>query len=76
MREVAFEEGSCLKRIGEYAFWYCESLKSVCLPDGLERIGLGCFGNSNLEEITIPSSVTGLEDETCFRCERLKKIIF
>ena len=76
MREVAFEEGSSLRRIEEYAFSYCSSLKSICLPEGLETLGVRCCYMSALEEISLPSSVTGLEDETCFRCEGLKKIIF
>jgi hypothetical protein len=29
--------------LGESAFWYCSSLRSICLPSSLETISPGCF---------------------------------
>ena len=39
----------------------CFSLKEIILPEGLEKIGEGCFEGSGLEEITIPKSVKTIE---------------
>ena len=43
LREVIFEEGSRLKKIGESAFQNCSSLRNILLPEGLESIGEDCF---------------------------------
>ena len=48
---------STLKRIEYGAFEYCERLRKVQLPNGLEHIGDSCFWHSGLEEIVFPSSV-------------------
>ncbi len=34
--------------IGSYAFYYCEALKNIDLPDGLERIGMRAFNHAGL----------------------------
>ena len=48
---------SC-KVIGEEAFKGVRALKRVYLPDGLERVGDGCFMDcNNLTEIRIPSTL-------------------
>ena len=41
--EVAFEEPSEVKEIGEYAFLGCSNLRMVNLPASLEKIGEGAF---------------------------------
>ena len=43
LREVIFEEGSKLKKIGKCAFQSCSRLKNISLPEGLEYIGKYCF---------------------------------
>lgn len=64
---------SQIKVIPMYAFGNCKALKTIELPNGLETIGLGCFGESGLETIQIPSSVTTIEDHA-FRQSQLKNI--
>ena len=76
LREVVFEEGSALRKIGQSAFQSCSNLKRICLPDGLERIGNACFLCSSLEEIAIPSSVTVIGNGAFSYCEGLKKVTF
>ena len=45
--------------IGEYAFYYCSSLKSVTIPNGVTSIGEYAFYNcSSLTSISIPNSIT------------------
>ena len=57
-------------------FYECANLRSISLPEGLRRIESCCFFESGLEEITIPSSVTALEDHAFTHCHRLKRVVF
>lgn len=52
VREVRFP--STLVEIGCAAFQSCERLKSVMLPDGLQRIGTNAFCGSGLEAVAFP----------------------
>ena len=40
---VEFEEGSVCESIGNYAFYYCDSLTSITIPDGVTSIGNYAF---------------------------------
>ena len=46
-----------LRTIGEEAFIGCSGLEGIQLPYGLKEIGLKAFMESELLNITIPSSV-------------------
>lgn len=50
--------GSNVTIIGDKAFSSCRSLKTVTLSEGLTKIGMGAFGNTALDTIRIPSTVT------------------
>lgn len=50
-----------LKIIGSYAFSNYSKLKWVGLPEGLEVVGTNAFMHCNLQELTIPSSVTQID---------------
>ena len=47
-----------IKAIGNFAFYGCESLTGVTLPEGLEVLGSSCLSGTGLVSITIPSSLT------------------
>lgn len=52
-----------IKRIGDSAFEYCESLKELNIPDSVEYIGVDALkGCTGLESITIPK---GLDISQC-----------
>ena len=51
-----------LDRIGDLAFYGCDKLEEVNIPDGVTQIGEGAFcWNLKLHKINIPSSVTRIE---------------
>ena len=42
---------SAVKRIGEETLYYCEKLKLVEVPNGVECIGKGCFWRSGVRRL-------------------------
>ena len=47
-----------LKKIGEHAFYYCESLESIEIPDNVEEIGKEAFeGCSSLKSIKLSKNL-------------------
>ena len=61
-------------RIGKEAFYGCESLKSITIPDSATSIGEWAFGCKSLTSITIPNSVTSIGRGAFSGCESLKSI--
>ena len=60
-----------------YAFWDCESLEKVNFEEDskLTKISCGVFGNcKNLNEITIPNSVTTIDVHAFSGCTSLKNV--
>lgn len=58
--------------IGEAAFYYCDSITSITLPDSVTSIGDRAFGwCENLTSITIPDGVTSIGEETFIGCLKL-----
>ncbi len=52
-----------VKSIAPMAFSFCNSLNSIVLPQGLEKISEGAFMNSAISEIILPPSVKAIK--TC-----------
>ena len=53
--------GKSVTSIGNCAFRYCTSLKSITIPNSVIEIGSSAFsGCSSLTSITIPNSVTSI----------------
>jgi hypothetical protein len=52
LRNLTFESNSKLSTIGEWAFGYCSSLRSACIPAAVEIISkfasIGCHSLGNL----------------------------
>ena len=62
-------------KIGEMAFYHCDSLKSITIPDNVIIIGWGAFSYcSSLKFVTIPDSVTDIEESAFSDCSSLESI--
>lgn len=48
----------------------------VVIPEGVRKIGKGAFAGEAIEQVTIPGSVTELDDEAFLLCGRLKEVEF
>ena len=61
--------------IGDFAFMYCISLKSITIPNSVTSVGCDAFRWCVLlESIIIPESVTSIGKGALFLCESLKSI--
>ena len=88
LETVTFEKGSKLKKLGElelssegnlcnqYIFGNTPNLKTVVLPEALTSIGLGCFENSGVANIEIPTTVTDIGDKAFKNCDNLVNVTF
>eukprot|EP00980_Cylindrotheca_fusiformis_P008357 scaffold1757_cov67-Cylindrotheca_fusiformis.AAC.1 len=71
--EVTLIVPSSVREIGKSAFYGCKTLnlESLCLKEGLERIGKGAFGRcEGLTKVDIPSTVKVIEDGAFQSCTR------
>ena len=69
MKEVVFEAGSVLKKMGSSAFYDSKNLRNIQFPDGLDTIGIDCFWGSGLEEVVLPESVKNVKACAFWGCE-------
>ena len=61
--------------IGDFAFMYCITLKSITIPNSVTSVGCDAFRWCVLlESIIIPESVTSIGKGALFLCESLKSI--
>lgn len=71
---ISFSSTTC-KKIMESAFEDCDTLKNVNIPN-CNFIGQKAFSHTAIEEITIPSGVTEINDYTFDGCESLINVEF
>lgn len=61
--------------IGSYAFYYCESMTSVIIPESVMSIGdFSFFGCHNLTSVIIPESVTSIGRDAFHACSCLTSV--
>ena len=77
---VTFIENSQLKEIGKNAFYFCNDLKRISLPQNIEEIPECCFYGSGLEEIVIPRKVKKIVGDDYYgtfnSCKNLRSVVF
>ena len=69
LRSVVFP--STLKRIEYCAFAGCKNLKTVCLPNRLESLGVGCFSETGLKSVKFPPSLRTISQDSFSWCKSL-----
>jgi len=68
-------EGYPVVSLGEYAFYECDSIERIVIPDSVTSIGNRAFyGCDNLKEINIPDGVTRIGWGTFYDCKNLRQI--
>lgn len=67
---------SCITKIASDSFAYCKSLKSVSfdVDSKIKTICKFAFANSNVESLSLPSSIECLEDGWCYGISKLNDI--
>ena len=50
----SFVAPASLREIGVAAFTNCEELKEVRLNDGIQKVGLLCFSETDVKELVLP----------------------
>ncbi len=62
LKTVNFADCTGLKNIGNYAFKGCTALTEMELPNGITKIGAYAFESTALTSVTIPASVSNIEE--------------
>lgn len=72
-----------VEQMGEYTFWMCVNLETVTFAPDATTIGKSTFypGNegtniykSSLKNVTLPSNITEIDENTFFYCSELERI--
>ena len=67
---------SDITRIGENAFYNCNSLSSVTIGNSVTSIGNDAFSHcSSLSSVTIPNRVTSIGNQAFYNCKGLTSIV-
>ena len=62
VEKITFAPGSHLKEIAGGAFYQCEKVKQIVLPDSITQIGGAAFKDcKSLEEIVLPEGISKIE---------------
>lgn len=72
--KFASEDNRCLIIDGVLKASATKGIKEFIIPDGVQTIAYGVFSRSNMTSVTIPASVTTIEDMAFFSCSWLKTI--
>lgn len=75
--DLVIPADSGITGIGVIAFVRCETLETLVIPEGVERIAFRAFYNcKNLREVTLPSTLSFLHAGAFENCEKLHALHF
>lgn len=80
MGEEAFYDCVCLSDddgfviVRDVLYEYFGESEEVIVPDGVKTIGCYCFSNDNIEAITLPDSVSKIEESAFYLCKNLRTV--
>lgn len=67
--------GKKVTSIGDYAFYKCDSVVNITIPNGVKSIGDNTFFNcQNLKKISISDSVKSIGESAFFYCNNLAEV--
>ena len=69
LSRVTFGKGSVLKTIGSYAFQYCQNLREIEIPAGVQEIGSGAFLKCNISHISFSGESETKDDRSAHDTE-------
>ena len=73
LEEIVIPQG--VEKIEEYAFEFCDRLKTAVLPDSLSWLGYYAFhGCRELREISIPNGERVIRERCFWECKKLEKV--
>lgn len=67
-------EGTNLTALGTNLFQGCSSLQELTIPASVTELGAGCFSNTALKTVTLPSTLTTISDQLFSGDEALESI--
>ena len=72
---IDFTASTSLEEIGDKAFYWCNRLESVSLPDSVQKIGYQVFGQcQGMTSLKLPASMTEFDRETILDCMSLTSL--
>ena len=75
MQSVALNDNITV--ISDYAFFYCNKLKTITVPSSVKEIGEFAFANcTSLVSIEIPKALTIIEDSAFRNCNALETVVY
>ena len=72
IKHAVIEDG--VVNIGEFAFYSCNNLASVEIPNSVTRIGKCAFFGAGLESVEIPDSVTSIGSSAFCGCRNMTTV--
>lgn len=79
MHTVDFVLSAGTKTLSRRAFYNCQKLQTIVIPDGITSIGSSCFespiGNTYLTHVTMPNSLTSIGASAFSNCIQMKEIV-
>ncbi|MBR5516049.1 MAG: leucine-rich repeat domain-containing protein [Clostridia bacterium] len=74
IRKAVIEDG--ITSIGKYAFYYCENLEVVHVPESIKAIKDFAFHScASLHDIKIPNALREIEPNAFINCDAFKKAL-